>query len=242
MPYPRSVADALRAALGLDGTRRLLDVGCGPGSLTYLLAPLFAETVGVDADADMVREAASHGPPGARFVRMRAEELPADLGTFRVVTFAQSFHWMEQDFVARAARGMLEPGGAVVHVGATTHQGEGDVPRDEIVELVRSYLGPVRRAGRSFLPEGTPRWEDNAFRAAGFRGPERFDVPGGVPIERSEDDVVASVYSMSTATPHLLGDRLEAFEAELRALLRDASPSGRFYERVGEIGLRIWTT
>lgn len=32
MPYSPSLADAIRRELGLDGTGRLLDVGCGPGS------------------------------------------------------------------------------------------------------------------------------------------------------------------------------------------------------------------
>src|SRR3954454_2457745 len=58
VPYPAAVADALAADLGLDGTGRLLDVGCGPGSLTLLLAGRFAAAVGVDADADMLAEAA----------------------------------------------------------------------------------------------------------------------------------------------------------------------------------------
>jgi cyclopropane fatty-acyl-phospholipid synthase-like methyltransferase len=52
--YPQELADALRDELGLDGTGRLLDVGCGPGPLTLLLAPLFDRVVGVDADADML--------------------------------------------------------------------------------------------------------------------------------------------------------------------------------------------
>jgi hypothetical protein len=37
--YPRAVPDELVAALGLDGSGRLLDIGCGPGSLTLVLAP-----------------------------------------------------------------------------------------------------------------------------------------------------------------------------------------------------------
>ncbi|MBA2531445.1 MAG: hypothetical protein H0V23_04970 [Nocardioidaceae bacterium] len=40
LPYPVELADAVRTCLRLDGTGRLLDVGCGPGSLTLLLAPL----------------------------------------------------------------------------------------------------------------------------------------------------------------------------------------------------------
>lgn len=55
--------------------------------------------------------------------RMRAEELPADLPPPRVVTFAQSFHWMDRRRVAAAVRDLLIPGGAVVHVHAKTHQG-----------------------------------------------------------------------------------------------------------------------
>jgi trans-aconitate methyltransferase len=38
LPYPDTLARAIQDELGLDGTGRLLDVGCGPGSLTLLLA------------------------------------------------------------------------------------------------------------------------------------------------------------------------------------------------------------
>lgn len=240
LPYPYALADALRAELGLDGTGRLLDVGCGPGSLTFLLVPLFAEAVGIDADAGMVAEAQQHALQTTRFVCMRAEELPGGLGTFRVVTFAQSFHWFDQPLVAAAAYELLKAGGAAVHVGATTHQGEGNVPRDAITALVRSYLGPVRRAGRSTLQDGTQAGENEAFTGAGFRGPTRLTLGGDQVYERSEDDVVASVYSLSSAAPHLFGDRLDEFERELRELLRTAAPDGRFHERPPELALTIW--
>jgi hypothetical protein len=57
---------------------------------------------------------------------------------------------MDQHRVARAVRPMIAPGGAWVHVGATTHQGvPGDQPlphprppHDQIQVLVGSYLGP----------------------------------------------------------------------------------------------------
>jgi precorrin-6B methylase 2 len=251
-PYPAEVPGALQARLGLDGSGRLLDIGCGPGSLTLLLAPLFERAVGVDADSDMIacagREAARAGVGNVSWRHMRAEALPGTLGTFRVVTFAQSFHWTDKPMVAGLVRQMLGSGGACVLVHATTHQGaEGHdalphprPPRNDIAELVTRYLGPVRRAGRGALPTGPPAGEDDAMRAAGFQGPARTEVGGGTVWDRTEDEVVASVFSLSSAAPHLFGDHLQSFEEELRRLLRTASPSGRFCERAREIALDVW--
>jgi SAM-dependent methyltransferase len=234
-PYPPALATGLAAELGLDGTGRLLDVGCGPGPLTVLLAPLVAEAVGVDADAGMIAYAREHHP-ALTWVHLRAEELPAGLGSFRLVTFAQSFHWMDRERVAGLVRGMLDPGGALVHVGATTHQGiAGDVPWDAVAELVARYLGSTRRAGRGTLPAGTPGGESDVYRAAGFTGPRRFTVPGPV-VERTADEVVAAVFSLSSSAPHLFGSRLAAFEADLRALLGP----GPFTETMREIDVDVW--
>jgi hypothetical protein len=115
-------------------------------------------------------------------------------------------------------------------------------PREEIGALVREYLGPGRRAGSRVLPEGapTPSGEEEVMLAAGYSGPRRIEVAGHV-HERSEDDVVASVFSLSWAAPHLFGDQLDRFERELRQLLRTASPTGRFAERAREIELAIWS-
>jgi SAM-dependent methyltransferase len=246
------MAEALRAQLGLDGRGRLLDVGCGPGSAALVFAPLFEQVVGVDADADMIAEAhhqaAGRGVENAEWLVLRAEELPAGLGSFRVATFAQSFHWMDRPRVAQTVKNMLDPDGAWVHVNATTHRGaEGDQqlpgptpPRDQITELVHRYLGPIRRAGRSILPQGTAVAEDAVMVAAGFIGPRKVVVARGEVHERSEDDIVASIYSLSSAAPHLFGPRLTQFETDLRALLRRASAHGRFYEQARDIELVIW--
>lgn len=251
LPYPLEMAASLRDELALDGSGRLIDVGCGPGFVGLLLAPLFAEVVGVDPDPGMIAEAATEaarqGVRNARRVQMPAEALPGQLGSFRAATFAQSFHWMDQEKVAPVVRGMLEPGGHWIHVNATTHEGvnaPGDLPspsppRAEIEDLIRQYLGPTRRAG-SRINERTPSGED-AVMAAGFSGPRRVVVAGRV-WERSEDEVVASVFSLSWAAPHLFADRLSDFELNLRRLLWRTSRDGRFSERAREIELVIWAT
>jgi SAM-dependent methyltransferase len=245
MAYPARLAEVIREQTSGDRIGgRLLDVGCGPGSLTLLLAPHFTEVVGVDADPGMIAEARGRTTvDNVTWRQVRAEELPADLGSFDVVTFAQSFHWMDQPLVAERVHGMLNPGGFWVHVFATTHQGvPGDdpLPRprppwDAVEALVAEYLGPVRRAGQGAL--ASPKsGEEEVMRAAGYLGPARVEVGGGEIVERTVDEIVASVFSLSGSAPHLFGDRLADFEAELRALLAN----GPYAERRREIGLVIW--
>lgn len=250
--YPAQLAEELAAAVPLDGSGVLLDVGCGPGSLTLLLAAHVATAIGVDADADMLGEAArladEHQVQNVSWHHLRAEDLPADLSDPYVVTFAQSFHWMDRPRVAAAVRRMLVPGGALVHVSALTHQGvDSDhelpypqPPRAAIDQLVQRYLGPQRRAGQGFLgPLITPGAEDGIFRGAGFTGPQQIDVPGRM-VERSTQEIAASVYSLSSSAPHLFGDRLGDFDQGLQRLLADASASGRFSEQMRSITVKIW--
>ncbi|MFH8612870.1 class I SAM-dependent methyltransferase [Streptomyces sp. NPDC018029] len=252
LPYAPGLADALADALELDGRGRLIDVGCGPGTVALTLAPLFGEVVGVDPDGDMLAEAgraaAARGVAGrTRWVRARAEDLPAGLGTFAVATFAQSFHWMDRDPVAATVKRMLRPGGALVHISDLKSEPRTVAglpypppPHAAVDELVRRYLGPVRRAGRGVLPRGTPGGEAAVFTRAGFSGPRRLVVPGGPTLERSADDVVAGVFSLSSSAPHLFGTELDRFEADLRRLLRKASASGRFSEPSPSTEVFVW--
>jgi SAM-dependent methyltransferase len=252
MPYPDSLAGAVRDVLGLDGTGRLLDVGCGPGSLTLMLAPLFASTVGVDPDAGMLgearRRAEEAGVTGIEWRQSRAEELSEDLGPFRVAAFAQSFHWMDRLLVADRVRKLLDPGGYWIHVGATTHRGADHTeslprpapPWDRISALVAAYLGPVRRAGQGYLPGGTAGGEEDVMREAGYTKVTRIQVDDGRVFDRSVDSIVSAVFSLSSSAPHLFKERLPAFEIELRDLLAEAAPDGRFSEREVSTGVVVW--
>ncbi|MDQ1397719.1 MAG: hypothetical protein QOG64_2978 [Acidimicrobiaceae bacterium] len=251
LPYAPGLAAAMAASLGLDGTGRLLDVGCGPGTIALRLAHLFEAVVGLDPDPGMLAEAERWATTGqmrnARWINLRAEALPAGLGQFRVITFAASFHWMDRPAVARTVLAMLAPGGAVVHVDTRLQHGFSPdrplphpaVPYEAISELRRRWLGHDRRAGRS-IRNTSPDDEDDVFRAAGFEGPQRVPVPDGRVLERSVGDVVAETFSMSSTAPHLFGDGIDQFEAELVALLERASSDGRFSAFLPANGLKIW--
>jgi SAM-dependent methyltransferase len=255
--YTQELVDCLVAELALDGSGRLLDVGCGPGSLTLLLAPWFEQATGLDADAAMLaegeRQAGLAGITNVDWIAARAEDLPPDLGAFRVATLAQSFHWMDRARVAGLVYGALASDGFLVHLHATTHEGvdtDGPTPyprppRREIDGLVKRFLGERRRAGQGTLPpisfseadRGTI--EAKIYQAAGFLDPTRIEVPGHT-VVRSADEIVASVFSLSYAAPHLFGDRRQVFEAALRDLLAKVSPEGQFSEQMRETAIDVW--
>ncbi len=79
-PYAPALADALAEHLHLDGRGRLLDVGCGPGTVALLFAHLFEDVIGLDPDSGMLAEAqrtaAEERIINASWVQMRAEDLP----------------------------------------------------------------------------------------------------------------------------------------------------------------------
>jgi len=256
--YAPGLADAFRTALNLDGTGRLIDVGCGPGIITLTLAPLFSVAIGVDPDAGMVaegaRRAAAEGIANITWIQALAEDLPAHLSDappFQVATFAQSFHWMDRPRVATMMRGMLVPGGAFVQVSDVKEPIvlSGRIlpypapPYPAVEELVRAYLGPVRRAGQGFfVHQGTPGDELAVLHDAGYDPSQRLRVPAGPPLVRTVDDIVAWTFSLSGSAPHLFAERLPAFEADLRRMLEDAADAGRFSEQPPDTDVIIWRT
>jgi SAM-dependent methyltransferase len=244
-PYSRALVTTLAAEVGLDGSGRLLDVGCGPGMLTIELADHFTEAIGLDPDAEMLaegaRRAAEAGIANIRWVQALAEGIPTlDLGRFKLVTFGQSFHWTDRERVAETVYAMLEPGGALAlighaHAGRPQPSGPGEppIPHDLIRALLTHYLGPRRRAGQGFWTEPAERHEQVLARAR-FEAPRRIFCAGRPDIVQDIDGVLANYFSASFAAPHLFGERREHFETDLRAALAAHSPSGLFWDWPGD--------
>jgi len=105
----------------LEAGQRLLDVGCGPGTLTVDLARRVGpggEVIGVDLSEAVVAEAAAHAAAeGAANVSFRAGDFRAlDLaeGSFDVVHAHQVLQHLRDPVGALAAMGRLaRPGGLV---------------------------------------------------------------------------------------------------------------------------------
>ena len=243
-PYSPDLENFLAGELRLDDTAHLLDAGCGPGTLTVRLAPLFGETVGLDPDADMLTEgrraADELGLTGIRWIQARAEDLPdAAPGPYRLVTFGQSFHWTDEEQVAETVFDLLEPGGVLALI---VHTAEGrprpaplgtPIPHPEITALVEKYLGSARRAGQGTLPARRHRFEDVLARTR-FDAPRTAFLPGVPNLLRDSESVLAGYFSLSWAAPHLFGERAEDFAADVRSLLASRSPDGRFWDWPGD--------
>jgi SAM-dependent methyltransferase len=243
--YSPELEALLTQQAGLDGSGRLLDVGCGPGVLTVRLAHLFEQAVGLDPDPGMLAEARRAAEErhvtNIRWVQGLAEDLPAVApGPYRLVTFGQSFHWTDERPVAETVYDLLEPGGAlalVVHTvaGRARPPGPGvpTIPHEEITALVEKYLGSTRRAGQGTAPRRTHRFED-VLAQTRFGVPQQFFVAGIPDLLRDSESVLSGYLSMSSSAPHLFGDRLGDFAAEVRALLANRSGEGMFWDWPGD--------
>jgi ubiquinone/menaquinone biosynthesis C-methylase UbiE len=109
--------------MAFNPTDRVLDVGCGTGSLTMLVARRLqppGEAVGIDAAPRMIRiargKAVREGVP-ATFRVMVAEELDFPDAHFDVVVNSMFSHHVDRELKQRAFAGMfrvLRPGGTLV--------------------------------------------------------------------------------------------------------------------------------
>lgn len=220
----------LVARVRVEDPARVLDVGCGPGSLTRSLAERWpdARVTGVDSSADMIAAAAEFALPGrVDFVRADLRDWkpaePAD-----VVTANAVLQWVpgHLDLLPDLA-GWLAPGGALAF----------QVP-DNFTEPSHVVVRELRssEAWRSRLGEG-------ADRAAAVERPERYlevladagldaDVWQTTYLHLLQGDDAVLEWIKGTALRPVLdalaGDEeaTQAFLAECGARLRTAYPAG----------------
>jgi ubiquinone/menaquinone biosynthesis C-methylase UbiE len=119
-PLPELDRGAVEAAGDVRG-RRVLDLGCGEGSLTLDIARRGAEVVGIDLSPGMIQVATRRMEifmPDARaeFVAAPAEQLPFQDDSFDVVVGRFILHHLDMDRAPAEIARVLRPGGVAVFV------------------------------------------------------------------------------------------------------------------------------
>nr|XP_046238835.1 putative methyltransferase DDB_G0268948 [Scatophagus argus] len=97
-----------------------VDVGCGSGQGTTLLAPYFTKVVGTDVSPAQVEAAlANSNPPNVSYRQCPAEELPFAPGEVDLVTAMTAAHWFDHQKFLREANRVLRPGGCLALLSYT---------------------------------------------------------------------------------------------------------------------------
>lgn len=224
--YPPALVDWVARRTALGKADRVLDLGCGPGTLSVPFARLSAEVVALDPEPAMLaaaRTAAKREGVKVTLVEASSDDLEAIDGPFRIVTMGRSFHWMDRQATLEALDRLVEPGGAVVLFGDQKLWDDGwRAVYDRLAEVYDSGgLAPrAIRRGPGWLPH------EAVLAASPFPCMERHGIP--LMEMLTADDLVGRAYSFSATAPERLGDRRDAFEAEFRRDLAALSPSGNF--------------
>jgi SAM-dependent methyltransferase len=112
-------------AAQLTSDSRALEVGCGPGHITAMMANSGATVTGVDLVPAMIETARSLHPDIA-FVEANAEQLPFADDTFDVVLINYVIHhFARPDVVCTEIRRVLKAGGRFVFAGPIEQFGFG---------------------------------------------------------------------------------------------------------------------
>jgi ubiquinone/menaquinone biosynthesis C-methylase UbiE len=116
---PRRHSDVLRELLDLAGSR-VLDIGCGDGSLVRFFAKNGAHATGVDISADVLARArAVKQVADETFTEARGESLPFPDASFDIAVYFNALHHVPVAVQAKALREtarILAPGGTLLVV------------------------------------------------------------------------------------------------------------------------------
>lgn len=228
--YPERLVARVGALLGLRSGDPVLDLGCGPGSLSVPFAGLGLAVTAADPEPEMLAaaEAASKAAGVALTLwRGGSYDLTPAMGPYRLVTIGRAFHWMDRAATLAMLDRIIMPGGAV----ALFHDAHPVLPENEWFKILCKVGDRYGRAAQAHIGErkalGHRRYEPFLYQSA-FTVLDGLSVTIRKPI--TEDEIVGRAFSQSTTSPEKLGERADAFEAELRERLRTLSPDGIFTE------------
>jgi SAM-dependent methyltransferase len=230
-PYPAGFFKEMARREALQGTERLIDIGCGPGSLAIGFAPYVRSCVGVDVETEMLAAArveAARSGVHVELMQARIEELPEDIGAFQAVTVGRALHWFDRDEALGALDRIVAENGWIAICGTKTF--------GAATQGWDGKFHDIRRAWSSNPDESCYHIDfEEWFRGSRFRKVEDVEVSENHQV--TIDDLIGRALSMSTTSPDALGERRTAFEAAMREALDPLSTGGIFEEKITAVAM-----
>src|SRR6185503_19308966 len=182
------VAELGGAALDLldpSPGERILDVGCGEGSLTRKIVERGATVLGIDSSPEMVAAARARGVDA---LLLAAEDMQF-YTEFDAAFSNATLHWvLEKEQAARAIVRALKPGGRF----AGEMGGEGNIARlREALDtelLIRGYVPPMESS--NWYP--SPEEFASVYEAAGFDHIDARLIERPTPLDHGIDEWVTT--------------------------------------------------
>ncbi|GAA6624023.1 class I SAM-dependent methyltransferase [Scytonema sp. NUACC26] len=243
--YPPVLFDLLVEKFHLDGTGRLLDLGCGAGLIAIPFRHNFQEVIGIDPDSEMLKEAQlqaeAEGATNISWVQQRAEFLSPSVGEFRLVTIGRAFHWMERELVLGKIYELLSDDGGIAIIKTHEDPWNSNHPwKTTAISVVKRWLGEQRRTGQG----GKGVWKpievshEEILEKSPFPRQAKYEIK----YEKSwtVDSYLGYLYSTAFCLPSFVGNNRENFETDLRSSLLAVEPSGKFTEELPITVIAAW--
>ncbi|ULO05508.1 class I SAM-dependent methyltransferase [Paenibacillus sp. 19GGS1-52] len=230
--YPSSLVRYLVDQFALDGTGRMLDLGCGSGQLALRFTDWFQQIMGMDTEPEMLDEAkrlaTESRVDNIQWLNGKAEDITAEFGEFRLVTIAKAFHWMDRGRVLELLYNNVASNGGIAIIDNSLKKEEPQIWQQKVNEVVRRWLGEERKAGNSTYTPPAEKYEDILSRSP-FKRVESHQLPCYTHIW-TIDSIIGNLYSTSFASRRLFGNNVDRFETDLRQTLYDFSTNGLLKE------------
>jgi ubiquinone/menaquinone biosynthesis C-methylase UbiE len=230
-PYPASFFCAVAEKLKLSGQQALIDLGTGPGLLALGFAPYVGRIVGVDPEPAMLaaaQQAAERASQSFTLIQGNAEDLPADIGRFDVVTIGRALHWMDRDATPALFERLVATDGAIA-ICSSSAVADGRNPWLDTYNEARRVWSEERFGPKQSRGERAHR-EPAAYLGNRFHLAETIKVETSHAISTS--DLARRVLTFSSSSPQVLGDKTAAMLADVEARLAPLSQNGLLTEIV----------
>lgn len=219
LAYPARLIGRVIALTGLTPGDQVLDLGTGPGLLAVPFAAAGMRVTAADPEPTML--AAADEAARAAGVKLTlwaggSDELTSGMGPFGLVTMGRSFHWMDRAATLARLDEIVAPGGAIALFNDEHPKTAENRWLDALDDIARRY---GRDEEPVVLQHKSPdyRSHESYLLTSRFNVLEAVSVVIRRPI--TVDEIVGRALSMSTCSPEKLGQRIGAFETDLRRAL-----------------------